>query len=875
VNGAGGSRIFAAPRRDAPDRSESVRALPKALVAALVGFVALAGARSAQAQRPPEQLDAAEILHRMQELGVLGSVLYLAAHPDDENTRLISCLSNGRQVRTAYLSLTRGDGGQNLIGEELGDALGILRTQELCEARRIDGGEQFFTRAVDFGFSKSPEEALAKWGKQEVLADVVRVVRTFRPDAIVTRFATDGSGGHGHHTASALLASEAFDLAADPRAFPEQIAEGLEPWQTRRLFFNASTWWTPDLAGEARKDPARWVAVDVGGFDSLLGTSYTELAGKSRSQHKSQGFGAAETRGEQLEYLRLEKGAPLAQRDLLDGVDLGWSRVAGGARAGELVDGLVAAYDLRSPEASLPRLAELARELDRLAAGAGPASVWARHHAAAARELLLQVAGLAIEATTDVASVARGASLAVSLRATQRRAGPEIELLRVEGPGGASASVGEILPVNRPLEVGLTLATELGGIDQPYWLVGSHGNLFTAAAGESGIAPFSRPLCALRAFLRLPGGLELEVERPLMHTWVDRVAGQRTRTVGVTPIASIEPVDPVVLVRGERVEVGVDVVALGDDVSGHVGVLLPGGWSAEGGPLAVEHLARGERRRFTLDLRPGPGASGGRLHVSFAGPGGGSDWTMHVIDHPHVLPQTWYTPADVRLVPLEIEVGVRTVGFVEGAGDDMPRALQRLGLAVERIDPASARPGDLETYDAIVTGIRAYDTVPALARFQPLLLEWVAGGGTLLVQYNTPGSDLVLDPRALGPKPFVISRGRVTVEEAPATLLAPEHPLLSTPNRIGPADFAGWVQERGLYFADELDPAYTPLIAWNDPGEAPLVGGLVTIEHGQGRFTYTGISFFRQLPAGVPGAYRLLANLLERRAPRARTASAR
>jgi len=362
---------------------------PVLVAAALALAACLPSGARAQAQRPPEQLDGAAILHGLHELEVVGSALYIAAHPDDENTRLITWLSQGRQVRTAYLSLTRGDGGQNLIGPELGDALGVLRTQELLEARRIDGGEQFFTRAVDFGYSKSAEESFAKWGRQEVLGDVVRVIRQFRPDVIITRFAPEATGTHGHHTASALLASEAFALAADPAAFPEQLADGLQTWQAKRLFFNASTWWRPDLEQLAGQEPGRWVKLDVGGFDPLLGASYTEIAGRSRSQHKSQGFGAAETRGEQVEYLRLDQGAQLAGPDLFDGIELGWSRVEGGSRVQALLRALIDGYDLRAPERSLPGLAGVARALDELAASSAPERDRARFQARAARELVL------------------------------------------------------------------------------------------------------------------------------------------------------------------------------------------------------------------------------------------------------------------------------------------------------------------------------------------------------------------------------------------------------------------------------------------------------------------------------------------------------
>ena len=805
-------------------------------------------------QHPAQQQDGAQILHRIEKLGVVGSVLYVGAHPDDENTKLISYLSNGLKVRTAYLSLTRGDGGQNLIGSELGDALGILRTQELLEARRIDGGEQFFTRAVDFGYSKSPDETFAKWGRQEILADVVRVVRTFRPDVIVTRFATDGSGGHGHHTASAILAQEAFDQAADPKAFPDQLRDGLEPWQAKRLFFNASTWWNSKLPEEAKKDPSRWVTVDVGGYDPLLGASYSEIAGRSRSQHKSQGFGAAETRGEQLEYLRLDKGAALAKPDLLDGVETGWARVPGGERIQGMVGELAAAYDPRAPERSVPGLSALVRALEALR------DPWARIQAESARDLILEAEGVVVGAAANVPRIAAGDRASVTLSALQRRPGPPLEIVRFVSPASEPIPVGEKFAPNRPSTREFELAVPGDQpVDQPYWLAGSHG-----------IEPASPAALLFRCVLRLPDGLELSVDRPLMQTWVDRVAGERTRTVAVTPPASIEIADPVAIVTGGRAEVSVELLALADDLSGAWKLSAPDGWSIEGAPPPVEHVRRGERQRLSVAVRRDSGARAGPLHFSFAGPQGSTDRTMHTLDHPHILPQVWYSPADVRLVPLELQVGARTVGYVDGAGDDVARALGRMGIAVLRIDPANASPADLEKCDAVVTGIRAYNAVPALARFQPTLLAWVESGGTLLVQYNTTGGDLVLDAKRIGPYPFALTRDRVTVEEAPPTFLAPADPLWTTPNRIGLPDFDGWVQERGLYFAGELDPHYRAFVSWSDPGEKPLRGALIACDWGKGRFVYTGLSLFRQLPAGVPGAYRLLANLLARRSDAAR-----
>ena len=823
----------------------------------------------------------------MQRLSVVGSVLYVAAHPDDENTRLLSAWSNGRAWRTSYVSLTRGDGGQNLIGTELGDALGILRTEELLEARRIDGGEQFFTRAVDFGFSKSPDETFAKWGREAVLADLVRVVRTTRPDVIVTRFDRDGSGGHGHHTASSLLAREAFDLAADPNAFPEQIAEGLEPWRARRLFFNGSTWWNSKLADVAAADPEHWFTVDVGGFDPLLGTSYTELAGRSRSQHKSQGFGAAETRGETLEYLRLDAGDAPKGRDAFDGIDTSWARVSGAEHVPAMIASLRDHFDVRRPEASLGELAALARALDALAATPGTERAWVRRQAGEVRELCLQTLGLVVEVTAARPTVAAGTTIDVTASVLQRRPGVRVEWSSLTGPISGSAAgfenastaavdrpatieVGSALEWNRARTVDAKAIAVPSTISQPHWLAEPHAALYVPRAGTSGVAPTWPSPLTWRFALRLGDDLVIDVERPLVHTWVDRVAGQRTRLVAVTPVASIEPSNPVAIVRGERARVDVDLEARAEGLSGALTATAPAGWTATIPRVDVSLAKVGDRRRLSFEFVRSANAAAGDVEFAFEGPAGRSNLTRRDIDHAHVSPQTWYTRSRVRLVPLDVVVDARRVGYVTGAGDDVPEALGQLGVEVEILDPASSDALDLSGFDAIVTGVRAYNTVPALARFQPRLLRYVEEGGTLVVQYNTSGTDLVLDARKIGPHPFTLTRNRVTVEEAPATLLVPEHPLVSTPNRLAASDFEGWVQERGLYFAGEVDAHYVSLIGWNDPGEASQTGGLIACDHGRGRFVYTGISLFRQLPAGVPGAYRLLANLLSRREPRAR-----
>ena len=815
--------------------------------------LALIATRSS-AQRPPAQPNAAEILHKMQKLNVLGSVLYIVAHPDDENTRLITWLANGKKVRTADLSLTRGDGGQNLIGPELGDALGIIRTQELLEARRIDGGEQFFTRAVDFGYSKSAEESFAKWGKQEVLSDVVRVIRMFRPDIIITRFNTDGSGGHGHHTASAILAAEAFDLAGDAKAFPEQLQQGLEVWQPRRLFYNGSSWWRKDLAELAKTDSS-WFTVDVGGYDPLLGLSYTEIAGRSRSMHKSQGFGAAETRGEMLEYLHLEKGDKPKTKDIFEGIDMTWGRVKDVEGTQAAVTRLIDSFDPQKPEFSIAFLRDVVSRLD------NSADRWSAYHRNRVDRLAVDCLGLVVDVTGEVSATTRSSpNDSLTLRAIVRNPEQVGLVLSLSATDVLMRELVQNQPITSRYGVDQIMRTPL---DEPYWLAQSHGNLHQVAdPGRIG-----KP--ELPASLSLKYGsiirkLNVHADAQAMRRWVDRVDGERLRPVYVTPVASLIPKTDVLIARGGTEQLVVEVEALTDSLNGQLNVQLPEGWATTKDLKLVNINKRNARQSFTFQLIPMEGAEAGAVKFEFTGPKGKADRTLHEIDYPHIMPQVYYTPAEVKLIPLDVQVNARHVGYIKGAGDDVPKAIEELGVSVEMLDPATAQLEDLTKYDAIVTGIRTYNTVEAMKTFNAVLMKYVENGGTLVCQYNTRSSDMMVPDSLFGPYPFKLTRDRVTVEEAPPTFLQRDHPLLNIPNKISSADFGGWVQERGLYFCGSLDEHYTSLIAWNDPGEQPLNGGLITCDYGKGRYVYTGISFFRQLPAGVPGAYRLFANLISK-----------
>jgi len=795
--------------------------------------------------------DAAHILHDMEKLSVVGSVLYIAAHPDDENTKLIAWLSNGKKVRTGYLSLTRGDGGQDLLGPELGDALGIIRTEELLAARRIDGGEQFFTRASDFGYSKSAEESFEKWGKQEMLSDVVRVIRMFRPDIMITRFPPDRTAGHGHHEASAILAREAFDLAGDPKAFPEQLEQGLTVWQPRRLYFNGSSWWKKDLAEFAKTDPD-WYTVDVGGFDPLLGLSYTELAGRSRSMHKSQGFGAAETRGEQLEYLHFEKGDEPKSKDIFDGIDMTWNRIEGGAEVSKDVDALIAGYDVGAPEKSVDALARLSAAVDAL-----PASTWKDRTRKKVGELLMQVTGTVVEALADAPQVVTGDSVHVALNILTRSSAP----VEVETRGNVKVPLSNNAPWS--MQVGLKAPRTP---DQPYWLEHPHGNMFRVTDPVLIGLPVTPPELQVPYTLRFQGGATVTGTVPVLYRTVDRVKGQLEQNCEVVPPVSLFASPGVLMVKDTTAVEHIGMEAYTALPKAELICELVADWDLLPQRQELGPMQEGERLGASLKVVP-RGATLRtlpylRMDVDHVGP---TNLTRRIIAYDHIPKRSWYTQATFCAVPIDIKVNAKRVGYIMGAGDDVPQALEQLGLTVDLIDPATATAQLLGNHDAIVVGIRAYNTDPAMKTLNPMLMDFVKQGGTVVVQYNTASRDMVLPDSLIGPYPFHITRDRVTVEEAPPTFLDPKNPLLNTPNKIGPSDFDDWVQERGLYFLGDLDPHYTPLIAWNDPGEQPLNGALITCDFGKGRYVYTGISFFRQLPAGVPGAYRLFANLISRR----------
>ncbi len=824
----------------------------QALVPAIVALLGLTIAPpSALAHPEPAPLaDGARLRLALEKLDVTASALYIAAHPDDENTAFLAWLANGRKARTAYLSLTRGDGGQNLIGSDTGELLGVIRTNELLAARRIDGAEQFFTRALDFGFSKNPDETLAIWDRERILADVVYVIRRFRPDIIVTRFPTDG-GGHGHHTASAILAEEAFSAAADPGRFPEQL-ESVRPWQAKRLMWNVFRF------GGAPADtvPGR-VRVDVGAYDPLLGRSFSEIAGESRSQHKSQGFGSAERRGAFVNTFEHRLGQR-ATSDLFEGVEATWSRTPSGEKFASIVRQAAREFRPKEPQAIVPLLVRARSVLAAL-----PTDPLVVRKRAELDEVLRACLGLWVEAIATAPGAAPGATVRIATAALNRSDVPlalsRVEILSTD----AARSTVRPLPFNVPASdtFRVTIPADRAPT-RPYWLEqpALRGSFEVSNARIIG-DPENAPEFVAR-FTFDVRGQAIAFDVPVVHRWVDPVAGERHRDFQIVPPATLRfdrsaYLFPDAAARDMKIVVESGAGA----VNGLVRLRLPQGWQATPAEAAVALDAGARDTTVTFRVTPPRVASGQGAGVSAEIEFGGRAYalTALTLDYPHIPVQRLHLPATARLVRTDLRVAGGRIGYVMGSGDAIPEALGQMGLAVLPLTEEDVAAADLSAYDVIVTGVRAYNTKPRLRAQQKRLLDYVARGGRLVVQYNT--AEEALQDR-LGPAPFRISRDRVTVEEAPVRLLKPEHPLVTTPNRITDADFDGWVQERGLYFANPWDPSYETVLSCNDPGEPVRDGGLLYARHGRGVFIDTGYAWFRELPAGVPGAWRLFANLV-------------
>ncbi|WP_338765130.1 PIG-L family deacetylase [Bernardetia sp. ABR2-2B] len=828
-------------------------------------------------------LSAGKALQKIEHLQTTGSILYIAAHPDDENTRLITHFAQEKGYRTAYLSLTRGDGGQNLIGEQVREGLGIIRTNELLAARNTDGGNQFFSRANDFGYSKTPEETFTIWEKEQVLADAVWAIRKFRPDILITRFSPTLGGTHGHHTASAQIAMLAYDAAADPKRFPEQL-KYVEVWQPKRIFWNTSEWFFRRNGMQMSEDST--MKIEIGGYDAILGKSYNEIAAQSRSQHKSQGFGSAGFRGQQTEYLQILKG-DLPEKNAFKGIITDWSRVKGSKKFVELIQKLKKEYNPAKPQNSFELVVQSYKEVSQL-----EKSPITENAKKILTELIFTTGGLFAEAITDNSQVANGDSLQLELNLIKRFDVPVIIstiILLAENAKGKTDlkdfylnAYNQTLKTNEIETFSKTIQLKNIKNSNPYWLNENQTTgMYSVDNQELRGLPSNPANLKLSLTLNVGGKessiQELTVELPIQHKYTDPVKGEKYAPLLVVPKVTARFLDDVMIFADNKPKkVRLELLSNTDNpVSGFIN-LIPEKRTNESSAktdyfdttptdIKFSFNKKGQSKIIEIEITPPAKTQNNALLVGLTYQENGSPnktefaKSMEKIDYDHIPYQAMFPNAKVRLMRAELEKKGERIGYILGAGDYVPKALEQIGYQVDIIEAKNLGTTDLSVYDAVLTGIRAFNIQEELAIYLPKLHKYVEDGGNLIVQYNT---SYRLKAENIGVYPFQISRKRVTEENAPVVFELPNHPVLNTPNKITLLDFEGWTQERGLYFADSWDEHFEAPISSFDTGEEPQKGSILIAKYGKGNFAYTGISWFRQLPEGVTGAYRLLVNLI-------------
>ena len=736
------------------------------------------------------QNNSAAIFTQLKQMEVLGSVLYIAAHPDDENNAFLPYLTKERRYRTAYLSLTRGDGGQNLIGKEQGIELGLIRTQELLAARIQDGAEQYFSTAYEFGYSKSAKEALAIWDHQKVLSDVVWVIRKFQPDIIITRFPGDARAGHGHHTASSIIAQEAYTAAADPNMFPEQFKYGVQPWKAKRILWNTFNFGTVNTTNDNQ------LKIEVGGYNPTIGKSYGEIGAEARTMHKSQGEGRPRRRGSYFEFFQHLNG-DTAKMDIMDGVVTNWSRLnAPGIQS--KIQQIISAYKIDQPASIVSSLVQLYQEVNTL-----PESHWKAYQLNLIQSTIESASGLLVEATTTRQQVVPESELTIQVLVNQR-SNLNTSLKKMQLLSDQIAIKDSLLNIklvnnqNQQLAYSFKVpATQ--AISQPYWLVSpkTEGMFVVKDQTMVGKAENDAPFSILLNYT-IEGQL-FQKQFPVQYKYVDLTKGDVYQPIVVLPKKEVAPIKSVALVP-------------------------------------------------TNSNLPLPKFEEGIFHKT--------------IQYDHIPAQTYFQEASIQVVKVDIKKQGKKVGYIDGAGDAIPEALEQLGYEVVQLKESDLTPAHLKGLDAIVVGIRAYNMYAYLSDKQAVLNEYIANGGNLIVQYlksNQVGTQNI----KIGPYPFTVNSGRrVTEENAKVTFVLSNHPVLNFPNKISDQDFNNWVQERSTYQAENIDAHFQTPFQMSDTGEAPSLGSLLITPFGKGNFAYVSLALFRQLPAGNPGAYKLFANLL-------------
>lgn len=800
-----------------------------------------------------QQRNAAQLGDDLQKLRVLGSVLHVAAHPDDESTHMLTWFAQQQHWETNYFACTRGDGGQNLIGDEQGVPLGIIRTQELLAARRIDGANQYFSRAFDFGFSKSTDEALAFWDKQLILSDLVWVIRKTRPDIIFTRFPPDARAGHGHHSASAALAIEAFKAAADPQMFPEQLKHGVDVWQAKRLLWN--TFRFPGSTGNSTISDSQF-KVNIGDYLPFLGQSTGELAAFSRSQHKSQGFGFAVDHGRSTEYFTT-LGGEAPQKYLWDGVDATWNRVNPNIDA--LIIPIIKAYNPEKPYESIPALISLKKSIQTLAK-----SPWTEKKLNEINAWVINAAGIYLGATTSQAMVAIGEKLPIRTEFIVR-APINVENVQISFAGMDSTIKGTLEPYKKyPFNRSITASAP---ITQPFWIqeAKATGHFNVSAQEKIGQAKVDPAYTAKATFIIQ--GEAFSLEKPVQELIIDPVKGEILQPITVTPKTVFSLTSNVVLLPKGSKETKTTKLSITALAS-----IKPGKMELKSGekilaniPL-LEGMKAGEKREWSISIHEASIPQGKRvsnlhLHITSGTEFWVDSLSMQTIDYPHIPTQRYFTPVNLSLLHIDFQKKGRKIGYIKGAGDKIPEALNQMGYEVDLLGEKDLSATNMQQYDAVLTGVRAYNTNDYWENVYPEIMKYIENGGNYVVQYNT-ASFLGPMKSSMSPYPLLVSRNRITKEEAKPEFLLPTHALLNSPNKISESDFTDWIQERSIYTAETTDPHFEFPLGFSDPGESLNKGNIAVTKYGKGQFIYTGLVFFRELPAGVPGAYRLFANLL-------------